>query len=237
MIKRAGLVIAVFIIAASAAICAGGQKSQVDPSKNEYVSNVVLDGKNLGLQEDALGDIFSDAIRSALNVDIAFVAASEIRLPEEAIPAGKVNVDTVAALVTYPEETMAVVRLTGNQITKALEYALSSYPKPTYRFLQVSGLVVTFDPSKPQGSRIVSVLVGKETLKPSNVYDVAMTRALARGAMAYWRVWSRSDIKSDDNPQLVSDAVKNYLGKSPTTDYSKLDRIVTLKPSVKGQIK
>ncbi len=97
--------------------------------------------------ETAIGDLFADAVRSAVKADIAFVAASELRVKDAPIPAGEVAVTDITAFASYPDDPLAEVRLTGKAVKQALEKSVSIYPQPSLGFLQVSGLRFTIDPA------------------------------------------------------------------------------------------
>ena len=200
--------------------------NQTVPEKSNPVSD------KMSTTETALGDLFADAIRASVKAEIGLIASSEIRSKTPISISSAKSPEEISSLVNYPEDTVTVIQITGKQLTAALEQSVSSYPKPTLRFLQVSGLAFTFNPAKPQGSRVTKVTIGEDKLVPLSTYKVAVTRSLARGALGYWKVWSRDNIKAPDNPPTVVDAVSNYLKQNTSLDYSKLDRI-----TIAGQTK
>ena len=65
--------------------------------------------------------------------------------------------------------TLVVVEVTGNDITKALENGIRGVEKSDDlpgSFLQVSGLSFTYDSSKPEGSRVLkSRLAGNRSTR------------------------------------------------------------------------
>src|SRR5690606_34146171 len=59
---------------------------------------------------------------------------------------------------------IAVLKVTFDELVLTLENGVSRFPNQDGRFLHVSGMSFTFDPSRPAGSRVVSVLVGGEPM-------------------------------------------------------------------------
>jgi len=205
-------------------MCAKKQATAETTETKIIASDVSSD--KMSTSESPLGDLFADAIRESVKADIALIASSEIRSKTPVSISSTKSPEEISSLVNYPEDTVTVILITGKQLMAALEQSVSSYPKPTLRFLQVSGLSFTFDPAKVQGSRVIKVTIGEDNLAPLTKYTVAVTRSLARGALGYWKVWSRDNIKAPDNTPTVVDAVSNYLKQNTSLDYSKLDRII-----------
>ena len=71
-------------------------------------------------------------------------------------------------------------------------------------YLQVSGISIKVDLSKPDGARIASVSVGGQPLDPGKKYKVATTRPLANGASGYFQIWTKSDISGDSQKTLAA---------------------------------
>ncbi|MGB9619882.1 MAG: 5'-nucleotidase C-terminal domain-containing protein, partial [Armatimonadota bacterium] len=89
------LVLAVLIAVASAA-SAAPEAAGTEPVSTESVSP--LGNKDVGKTETAIGDLAADAVRSFLNVNIAFIAASELKLKDPPFPAGKITTRDIEPL-------------------------------------------------------------------------------------------------------------------------------------------
>ncbi|MGQ9456332.1 MAG: 5'-nucleotidase [Armatimonadota bacterium] len=219
--RSLGLLIAISLFLAAQGSTAELEKSE--PAQTESVSP--LGNKDAGRSETAIGDMIADAVRSLLRTDIAFVATSEIKPKDPPIPAGKVTITDIRSLISYPDDPLAILELTGNSIKQALERAVSIYPQPNLAFLQVAGLKFTFDPQKPYGQRILSVSVGSSPLETNATYTVGVTNSMANGALGYWKVWGESNIKQRLPETSIINAVETFFRANPKIDYSKLDRI------------
>jgi len=178
--------------------------------------------------EVSLGDLVTDAVRTSLEADIALVSASELKERDVQIPKGKVSTQDVVAFIAYTDDPLVEMRLTGKQIRQALERSVLIYPQKNLGFLQVSGLRFSFDPSKPQGSRVTSVRIGDKGGKPlsdDETYSVGMTSSLANGALGYWKIWSKNDI-ARPTQKTIPQAVEEFFSSRSSINYSNLNRII-----------
>jgi 5'-nucleotidase/UDP-sugar diphosphatase len=73
------------------------------------------------------------------------------------------------------------LELTGRTLREVLEQALPQREREAGGFLQVSGLVVTFDPALPAGQRVVSIAVGGAPLDLERRYTAAVIDYIAGG--------------------------------------------------------
>lgn len=129
--------------------------------------------------ENALGDLVTDAYRSAAGTDFAFVGSGGLRAD---LATGPVTYGELYAARPF-DEVLVEMELTGAEIRRVLE---QQYDGGERRTLQVSGLRFSHDPSRPEGRRITSVtLPGGTPLDPDAAYTVAVTRPLADGGSEF----------------------------------------------------
>ena len=84
--------------------------------------------------------------------------------------------------------TIDVVTIYGRTLKLVLEHSIEKYkandPDPSGRFLQVSGLILTYDVSKPVGSRLVRAYANKgdsrTAINDDAIYQIAMPSYLAK---------------------------------------------------------
>ena len=102
-------------------------------------------------RKSALAEVIADALRTAEDTNVAFMASSSFE--DITIRKGVTSTDEVMKVVTFLDDKISVVKLTGDQIRRALEHAVGLYPQRSPYFLQVSGLTVTVNgpPRKPSG--------------------------------------------------------------------------------------
>ncbi len=128
-------------------------------------------------RESPLGNVVADAMREATGADIALQNAGGLRadLPDEAITVGHV-LDVVPFV-----NTVDTYRLTGAQIRDVLEQSLTL----ERGLMQVSGLQVEYELSRPAGQRVVRVSVGQAPLERDRVYTVATNSFVGQGGDLY----------------------------------------------------
>ncbi len=167
-----------------------------------------LTTRNVRTEESSLANVIADALRDSVKADIAFMTASSFA--EVTINRGSATPGDILRALEYLDDTVVVVKLTGAQVKQALEHGVAIYPQRNPAFLQVSGVTVTIDPAQERGSRVVSVRVGRAPLEESRTYQVAMPSPLANGALAYYKVWSKSDIVRNTE-RTLEQVVSDYL--------------------------
>jgi len=165
-------------------------------------------------QESVLGDLITDAMREATHTQIAFHNSGGIR---DNIPPGKITLETIYAVLPF-DNVLAGMDLTGEQLMEILEQNGALEKK----ILQVSGIEVEYDMSKPPGSRVAKALVGSEPLDRQKVYSVTTNDFVAAGGDKFATFTKGKNITWGDN---LRDVFSAYLKKhSPITPRS-LNRI------------
>ncbi len=130
------------------------------------------------LDETYVGDVVADAMRAALNSDVALINGGSLgfaELPEKLEP------KTVTGLVPFSTDLVVAVKLKGDALRRVLEKSCQLLPRRSSTFLQVSGLTMTCDLNQPTGKRVTSVKVGGKALDPAKDYIVAATEFLSSG--------------------------------------------------------
>lgn len=184
-----------------------------------------LTSANAQRAETSFGDLAADALAQAAGAKIAFVAA--VSFKSGTVPIGPVTKDGVALLLTKPSETWAVVGLSGEKLREALERSVSRAPQPNAGFLQVAGLVLTYDPEARRNARIASLTVGGVEVDPAATYEVAMPLSLAKGGSGYFTVFGEGDIVRSGDAQLA-DAIVSFATAKETVSYPGTGRIKAL---------
>lgn len=144
-----------------------------------------LDARSSTLRtgESNIGSLVADVMRARMRSDAAVMNGGGIRT-NRVIPAGRLTKRDIHALLPFLN-VLVKIEVTGATLLAALERSVSAYPQETGGFLQVSGLTVAFDPSRPAGERIVRLAVGGAPLDPNRRYTVATNSYLAAGGDGY----------------------------------------------------
>ncbi len=125
-----------------------------------------------------LGNFIADAQRWAGKGDVAIMNNGGIRTE---LRAGEATYGSLFEIQPFGN-TLYSLTMTGAQLRGLLEAMLSKSPVNDH----VSGLTISFDPSRPKGSRIVSVRMADGTpLSDARSYNVILNDFLATGGEGY----------------------------------------------------
>ena len=148
-------------------------------------TEVPLDGREreVRTQGTNLGDFVTDVMRERLGADLALLNGGAIR-GNRLLPEGPITRRDLRQLFPFGN-VLVLVEVPGVALARALERAVSAYPRPAGFFLQVSGMRLVFDPSRPPGRRVLELTVGGRSLDRERPYTVALPDYLARGGDGY----------------------------------------------------
>ena len=128
-------------------------------------------------QESDLGNLFADILRSFGDTDLALVHSGGLRAD---LPAGEVTREDLLDAFPFTDEVV-VLEMTGAALRQVLEQSLSL----ERGLLQVSGIALTYDLSRPVGQRLISAAVEDRSLSADATYSVTTFDFLAAGADLY----------------------------------------------------
>jgi DNA-binding beta-propeller fold protein YncE len=160
---------------------------------------VDLDGEraHVRTRETNLGNLITDAMlakASCVNATIAIQNGGGIRA---SIPTGNITLGTLMELQPFGNY-LVVFNLRGEQIIAALENGVSKVEEVSGRFPQVAGLRYTWDQSKNQEARIISVEVktadGDQQIDPLASYRIVTNNFLFSGGDGYTMFQNGTDL-------------------------------------------
>jgi 5'-nucleotidase/UDP-sugar diphosphatase len=163
---------------------------------------------SVGERSNPVAQTIVEAMRSATGAEMALLGAAFFN-ESASVPASGFTADDLVKALAYPDDEVVVLSLRGEQILQALERALELYPQKNNAFLQLAGAEVRFNPKAEPGKRVLSVVIAGAKLERERVYKVATTAPMARGALGYFRVWSRDQI-TQSTGRTVADVVRDY---------------------------
>ena len=153
--------------------------AEMESRLSRPVAELTID---LGLEgsrrrETALGNVVADAYRLSLEADVGLMNGGGLRA---GLVAGQLTFGQVMAVVPFGNR-ICLVRISGSELTAALEHGLSAVERSAGAFLQVSGMEYEFDWSRPPGSRLEVARVGGSVVAPERRYLVALPNHLLLG--------------------------------------------------------
>lgn len=174
-------------------------------------SSVALDARNATVRgaESGLGNLIADAMRRAVDAEIAITNGGGIR-SNALFPAGEIKRRDVVAWLPFGN-LVVKVRMSGAAIRAALENGVSQVEQQGGRFPQVSGLAYSFNPTRPAGGRIVSVTVGGQPIDPERLYTVATNDFMQRGGDGYDTIRTAEVLINAAGGPVMATAVANAI--------------------------
>ena len=155
---------------------------------------------------------------------MALINGGQIR---GSLDAGPVTLGEVLSVLPF-DSSLVTLQVTGEVLRQALENSVSQWPDHDGRFLQVSGLRVTFDMTAPVGFRVKEVLVGDGPLDLSRTYTIGTDSFLAEGGDGY-SMFSQGANRIDFQTPL-RDLLLKALAEAPLQAVTK-QRLVFENPS------
>jgi 2',3'-cyclic-nucleotide 2'-phosphodiesterase (5'-nucleotidase family) len=162
--------------------------------------------------EAALGNFVADAMKEAVKADIAITNGGGLRGNKE-YPAGHaLTRKDVLTELPFGNRTVKL-QVTGATIHSALENGFSDIENNAGRFPQVSGLNVEYDPSKPKGSRVISVAANGKPLDVNAKYTIATNDFMANGGDGYVMFREARPLLTVRDAKLMANDVMAYIAQ------------------------
>ncbi|MDR3557161.1 MAG: bifunctional UDP-sugar hydrolase/5'-nucleotidase [Syntrophobacteraceae bacterium] len=190
-------------------------EARVKPEFSKTIGTAAVDLKRSFDGESNLGDLICDAMCSSSGARIGFQNRGGIRAD---IPAGPVTMDEVFTALPFDDNIMSM-ELTGKQIRETLEKSVA-YGGLS---LQVSGIRVVFDLSKPAGERVVSIEAAGKPLDDQASYRVATNDFLAAGG-DHFAVFKHG--RNISSGQSLREAVVEYIKRNSPLQAGSTNRII-----------
>ena len=151
------------------------------------------------VRESTLGNLFADIFREKAGTDIAFIHPGSLR---KDLPAGPIR--RVDVLDVYPfVDHVLTMTLNGRQIRDLIEQSLTF----ERGLLEVSGMEVTYDLSKPEYSRVVSLTKDGKPIGPEDEFTVGAPTIIANGADLFTTF---TEVEKTGNAGLISEILLEY---------------------------
>lgn len=160
--------------------------------------------------EAAIGNLIADAMRLAMNADVAITNGGGIRGDRTYAPGTVLTRKDILTELPFGNVTV-LVELKGEDLLSALENGVSQVEQKAGRFPQVSGLSFRYDPSRPPGQRVVEVQVAGGPLEPGRIYRVATNDYMLAGGDGYAALGRGKVVVDASGATLMASTVMNYL--------------------------
>ncbi len=174
--------------------------------------------------ETAIGNLITDAMRAAVDADIALINGGGIRGNKLYRPGHLFSRRDVLTELPFRNLTM-LFEMRGAQVRKVLENGLSSAEAEFGKFPQISGGRLTAELKRPPGQRITAITINGKPLDDKALYKVATNDYLARGREGYTMFVNARKLIGKNDAKLVANDVMVFIRKNSP-----------LSPKVEGRI-
>ncbi len=159
----------------------------------ETTTDIVRDYNN----ESAMGNWVTDIMREAAGVQIAVTNAGGLR---EDIKAGDITVGDIFKVMPF-DNVIVTGEITGAQLKATLEQSVTLFKG----MLQISGISFTYDSTKPEGQRVISMTLADGTaIEMDETYTICTNDFLAPGGDGFVTL---KEVKWTDTYELIRDAM------------------------------
>ncbi|MCW2247326.1 2',3'-cyclic-nucleotide 2'-phosphodiesterase (5'-nucleotidase family) [Azospirillum fermentarium] len=157
-------------------------------------------------EENAFANAVTDAMRTALDADVALINGGGIRGDRDYDAGTELTRRDIHAELPYPDPVV-VIGVTGQALRAALEHGLSTVEQGQGRFPHVSGVRVAADLARPPGARITALTVNGRPVDPDARYRLATVGFLAGGGDGYAMLARAPRITDDRDAEFLSTLV------------------------------
>lgn len=163
-------------------------------------------------EENAFANLFADSLREYYGADVAFINSGSIR-GDRLYEAGAIltRKDIQSELPFLSESKL--INVTGKQLQEAIENGLSLVEMVKGRFLQVSGMKVSYCPTELPGRRVRSVTIDGTALNPKRIYTLATDDYLTSGGDGFTMLKDLSLVNGKQESLVIWTIVRAYIEK------------------------
>jgi 5'-nucleotidase/UDP-sugar diphosphatase len=172
---------------------------------DEPIGRALIDISRVGVGESPMGNMVVDAMREAVDADVAFTNLGGIR---DNIGMGIITPRDVFQVVPF-ENKLAVFEMTGSFLKHVLEWRVKGMRQGLY----VSGVRIVYSRTRPDFDRIVELYVGGEPWDPDAMYRVTTTDFIAEGNIGLQILTEIAPEYVEHVNITVKDAVIEYVKK------------------------
>ncbi len=175
------------------------------------VCSTPLDSTDVRFSETTMGNLVADAMRSYFQADLAIMNGGGIRGSKLYLPGTAITKRDIQEELPFAD-ICVLLEVTGEQILKTFEYALSKIDVKGGSFPQVSGVRVIYDPNNhPLGERICEGYVDGKPIDKTKTYRLATNDYVLRGGDGNFGLKGAKTVIGPGIGPLLTKVVCDYL--------------------------
>ncbi|MDR2957490.1 MAG: 5'-nucleotidase C-terminal domain-containing protein [Coriobacteriales bacterium] len=176
-------------------------------ARGSYNSSTLEVVRGVRNSEQPLGNLVADAMRVVGGADIAITNGGGLRAD---IKVGDITRGDLNSVLPFGN-VLVIKEATPKALKEIMENGLQFAPAVDGRFPQISGMNVTYDESKPAGSRVLAISVGGINLDlndTSTIFRLATNDFMAVGGDGYTAIQSLPTLAEVDS---LDSAFERYI--------------------------
>jgi 5'-nucleotidase/UDP-sugar diphosphatase len=167
------------------------------------VTSGPISTKEVRKAESSFGNLVADSLRKVYNADIGIINSGAIRGNRE-YPASYWFTRNDIQLELPFGNIAVLAEISGENLLRAVEFALSKIDDRSGSFLQFSGMKVVYDSKSNPGSRVREIFVKGTPLDKNAAYKIATVDYLLRGGDGnFWFANARTLISGGTGKLLI----------------------------------
>lgn len=160
--------------------------------------------------EAAIGNLIADAMRGAVDADIAITNGGGIRGNKVYAPGSELSRRDILTELPFGNKTL-LLEIDAEMLKAALENGVSQVENSQGRFPHISGMSFEYDPSAKSGERVTKIMVGGKPLDMTAKLKLATSDYMARGGDGY-KVFRKAKILLGNlDGKLMANDVMAYI--------------------------
>ena len=190
------------------------------------VADADIDMRNIVVREgkSPFAEVVADAMHAAVRADAAIINAGAIRADQVVVAGTPLTRRSIVQWLPF-EDRVLLLRVNGEQLLAALENGVSQFDEHAGRFPIVSGLQVTFDPRRPVGDRVLTVVIGNQILQLDRNYSLAVNDFMAKGGDGYEMLVKAPRLIDLPNAEPLVGHVASYIAAAGGIDATLAPRV------------
>lgn len=185
----------------------------LDIKISEFSTSISTERKLVRSGENGFGNLVADALRQAVNADIAFVNGGVIRGNRTYKAGTSITRRTISNELPF-RSRLRLIEISGAQLKQVMENAFSQLPDLKGRFLHISGFKVDFDINRSVGNRVVAMSFQGKPITSEQKFLAATTDFLVQGGDGFDVLRNANNVSGlTGRMPLLSDVVISYIRK------------------------
>lgn len=179
-------------------------------------------------RENALGNIFADAVKAYTNTDIAIINSGSMRSSTTYEIGYKFTRGDIQKELPFGNHH-TIIDISGTEIWQMMENSVSRIEHTDGRFLNVSGIAAIYDSGRPTGKRIKEVTINGIPLIKNKIYSLTLQDFYLKGGDNYIMLKDKTAKNSILDRQRIWHIVSEYLAAKKVISAPSMGRLVDLR--------